>query len=74
MNSSDEVRRLTGLVNDVRTNAQAYRELGDFIHTFPQPTPFHSVAAREMSTLAHTQARNLESHAEELAAALRGPQ
>lgn len=62
-----EVHRLVSLSVDAKTDARAYRDLGDFITTFPAATPFHNVAAGELSKLAHTQARNLAAQADELA-------
>lgn len=61
-----EVHRLISAAVDAKTNARAYRDLADFISTFPPATPFHHIAAGELSDLAHTQARNLAAQADEL--------
>lgn len=62
-----EVHRLVSLSVDAKTDARAYRDLGDFINTFPPATPFHKVAAGELADMAHNQARLRTLQADELA-------
>ena len=61
-----EVYRLVSLSVDAKTDARAYRDLADFISTFPAGTPFHQVAAEELSKVSHNQARLLAMQADEL--------
>ena len=62
----EEVQRLVARSVDAKTDARAYRDLGDFISSFPPATPFHAVAASELAKVAHNHARNLTSQADEL--------
>ena len=61
-----EEARLVSLSVDARTAARAFRNVGDAIAALPSEGPFHEFAKSELSTLAHSKARECADQSDKL--------